>query len=242
MSEALRRHKYAFGRILIPAGRILSTEFSEAYVYLTGPHVELLRNLLDYANRQSTFVDAYYDGYYLSPDDTDWDSILAIVAELELMLMGTVIGYYDAYVCVRDKKAVTVDGGSFTQGAWRTRDINDEHADIKGIASIASNQITLAAGTYRCVIVSSAYRVNRNQLRLYNVSDTASLLVGQSHYQNASVAVAGLSMLFGRFTLADTKVLEVQHNCETTKTGDGFGVSANFGDEIYTTAEFWREV
>ena len=80
MSDPLRRHKYAFNRILIPAGRVLSPEFNAMYVLLTGSHVELLRNLVAYATRETTFVDEYHDGYYLSPDTTDWDSLRAIVA------------------------------------------------------------------------------------------------------------------------------------------------------------------
>ena len=139
MSDPLRRHKYAFNRILIPAARILSPEFNAAYVLLTGSHVEILRNLLDYANRETTFVDAYHDGYYISPDSDDWDDIRAIVADLEEVLMGTVLGPYDAYVYVRDLKPTRTHGGTFTQAIWLTRDINEEVEDDGDICSIASN-------------------------------------------------------------------------------------------------------
>lgn len=88
MSDPLRRHKYAVNRILIPAARILSPEFNALYVLLSGSHVEILRNLLDYANRRETFVGEYATGHYFDPGDNDWDSIQAIVAELEEILMG----------------------------------------------------------------------------------------------------------------------------------------------------------
>jgi len=151
-------------------------------------------------------------------------------------------GLYDAYVCVRDVKASGTDGGTFTLGAWRTRDINDEQADTANICSIAANQITLAAGTYRCLILCPANRVAGHQAQLYNVSDTAVVLVGQSSYCGSAVAVVTMSSVTGRFTLAAEKVLEVRHRCVETKATEGFGAARSFGDEIYTIAEFWREV
>lgn len=241
MADPLRRHKYAFNRILIPAARILSPEFNAVYIFLTGSHVEILRNLLDYANRENTFVDEYHDGYYLSPDATDWDSIGAIVAELELMLMGTVLGFYDAYVCVRDVKAQNMNGGTFTVGAWRTRDINNEQADAQGICSISTNQIVLAPGTYRCIISAPAYRVGYHQLRLYNVSDSGLLLTGTSEQSWATDSCVTRSLVVGRFTVGDSKSLEIQHQCYATCANEGFGRSNNFGEEVYAVAEFWRE-
>lgn len=150
--------------------------------------------------------------------------------------------FYSAYVCVRDKKASTTNGGTFTSGAWRTRDLNEEQADAAGIASIATNQITLAAGTYRCIISSAANLVARHQLRLQNITDTATLLVGHTAYVHVATVVTGFAHLRGRFTIAAEKVLEVQHRSDATHLNTGFGGPCNFTDEIYTIAEFWREV
>ncbi len=150
-------------------------------------------------------------------------------------------GFYDAYVCVRDKKVQGTQGGTFTQGAWRTRDLNDEHADTAGIAVIGSNQITLAAGTYRTFISSSCFRANNHQLRLYNISDSTVLLLGQSGSTDPAITVNDRTAIQGRFTLVTERVLEVQHQCSTTTADYGFGLRSNFTDEIYTVAEFWRE-
>lgn len=242
MPDILRRHKYALNRILIPAARILSPEFNAVYVLLTGSHVELLRNLLDYANRETTFVDEYHDDYYTTPDSTDWDLLQLIIAELEHTLMAIDVGFYDAYVSLRDQKAQNIAAGTFTSGAWRTRDINDEQADAKGICTISSNQITLAPGTYRCLISCPAFGVNRHQTRLQNVSDAATLLTGSSEYTRATDYVANRSFVSGLFALADTKVLEVQHRCETTRATNGLGIQSNFTDEVYTLVELWREL
>lgn len=241
MPDVLKRHKYAVNRILIPAARILSPEFNAAYLYFTGSHIELMRNLLDYANRETTFVDEYHEGYYYSPNDSDWDSLRAIVAELEEILMLVHMGYYNAYVCVRDKKTPGTGGGTFTLGAWRTRDVNDEQADAGNICSIASNQITLEPGTYRCVISCPALAVNNHQARLQNISDTLTLLYGSCEYARASTVVQSRSFVVGRFTLANAKTLEIQHRCTATTPTNGFGNTCSFTEEIYTLAEFWRE-
>jgi len=148
---------------------------------------------------------------------------------------------YDAYVCVRDKKALGTDGGTFTSGAWRTRDITDEQADTAGICSIDSNQITLAAGTYRCSISCPAWFVQKHKARLYNITDSAVLLVGTSEYTQDNSYHVTRSFIVGRFTLAAAKALEVQHRCVVTRANEGFGLNCSMGDEIYTVAEFFRE-
>ncbi len=149
---------------------------------------------------------------------------------------------YDAYVCVRDKKPQDTHGGTFTSGAWQTRDLNDEQADTKDICTLAANQITLPAGTYRCLVSAPAVKVNRHQLRLYNVSDAAILIVGTSQYSTDATWTSTPSVVAGRFTLTAEKTLEVQHRCDTTFADAGFGLSCNWTREIYTLAEFWREI
>lgn len=150
-------------------------------------------------------------------------------------------GFYDAYVCVRDKKPQNTDGGTFTSGAWRTRVINDEQADTANICTIFGNQITLAAGTYQCLISCPALEVAQHQTRLYNITDAAVLLVGTSEYAAVAGAVGNRSFIVGQFTVAAGKALEIQHYCNATKATNGFGARNNRTDEIYTVAVFQRE-
>lgn len=146
------------------------------------------------------------------------------------------------YILLRDEKAAGTDGGSFTAGAWQTRELNTKVVDVGSYAALSANQITLPAGTYRCRIQCPAYAVNKHQARLYNVTNAAVLLLGSSQ-RNASASALFVvpSIIAGRFTLATTKVLEVQHRCETTQAGSGLGQSSGFDTEIYTIAEFWKE-
>ena len=50
------------------------------------------------------------------------------------------------------------NGGTFTSGAFRTRDSNTEVADPDNIVSISSNQFTLGAGNYLIEASAPAYK------------------------------------------------------------------------------------
>jgi hypothetical protein len=149
--------------------------------------------------------------------------------------------YSRDYILIRDEKTQNTSGGDFTSGDWRTRTLNTEVYDTGNHASISSNQITLAAGTYEFEISCPAHHVSRHQARLYNITDGAAIAYGTSEFQNAATTTSATrSFIKGRFTIAAPKVLEVQHRCETTFSTYGFGVESNFGTEVYTVAEFWK--
>ena len=148
------------------------------------------------------------------------------------------------YILFRDEKTQNTAGGGFSSGAWQTRDLTVESADPGGHASLSSNQITLAAGTYRVRISCPAFNVTSHQARLQDITNTATLIVGTTEYAegaNATTRDATRSFIDGRITLAGSTVLEVQHRCTVTKTTNGFGVPANLSTEVYTVAEFIRE-
>lgn len=98
MSEAERRRTYTESRVLMSSVAVLNPTFSDGALYFTGAQVEIMRNLVQYANRIESYVAEYESGYYLTPDNDDWDDIQAIVADLEETLMGnpnTLWGYND---------------------------------------------------------------------------------------------------------------------------------------------------
>lgn len=144
------------------------------------------------------------------------------------------------YILIVDRKATNVDGGTFTSGAMRTRDLNTELSDAGGHAALSANQITLAAGTYRFNIIAPSRSVVENIGRLQNITDATTIETSTSQ---RSASPNSFINIRGRFTIADAKVLEVQHQCDTTQATTGFGVSANLGglSETYTVVEFWKE-
>ncbi|GAG80732.1 unnamed protein product, partial [marine sediment metagenome] len=101
MVDVLRKHVAPQYRVLVDAKAFLNTQINAAVLYFTPGQIELMRNMMQYANRRTTWVSDYYIGYYLSPDDTDWNLIQAEVADLEDTLMGNnnvLFGYNDRIV------------------------------------------------------------------------------------------------------------------------------------------------
>lgn len=146
------------------------------------------------------------------------------------------------YIVIEHRQNNNVAGGTFTSGAWQTRPLTDEVVDTGNNVSIASNQMTLDAGTYRIRVWATCYNVLRNQMRLYNITDAAVIIVGATGYTGAQTTPNFLS---GRFTLAAQKILEIQHQCQQTATTQGFGVEAGSSftvdHETYLNAELIRE-
>lgn len=142
------------------------------------------------------------------------------------------------YVLLQDQKTQNTDGGTFTSGAWQTRTINTEVSDTGGVCSIASNQITLAAGTYEYEISAPGFLVNSHQAKLYNVTDAADVAFGTSEYSGTGSFATSRSVIKGRMTISASKVFEIRHRCGSTKATNGFGEKSNVAVEIYTIAEF----
>lgn len=146
------------------------------------------------------------------------------------------------YIEIRDEKAANSAGGGFTSGAWQTRTLNTESSDAGNNASLSSNQITLAAGTYVCDIICPAAFCNAHKALLYNVTDAADVLIGTSEWSGTGATIQTSSHITGRFTIAASKALEVRHRCGTTRATDGFGIPSNLDSktEVYTVARFWK--
>ena len=138
----------------------------------------------------------------------------------------------------RDEKTSGTNGGTFTSGAWRTRDINATQVNAITGASIASNRITLPAGTFYVEIAAPAFAVDQNQVRLQNITDTSTTITGQNAY--FSSAVAGIAIATGQFTIASSKTFEVQHQSNGTRASDGFGAQNGFGTQVYTTVSITK--
>lgn len=161
-----------------------------------------------------------------------------------LQLVENIKYLYNAlerYVCVVDSKVAGTAGGTFNTGAWRTRDLTSILSDDGSLASLAANQITLAAGDYRCIISCPAWACQSHQSRLYNITGAAVLLEGTSERShNAADYAVTRSFIVGSFSLAAATVLEVQHACQASSAGSGFGRATSLStNEIYTVAEFF---
>ena len=166
---------------------------------------------------------------------------MTVTAPVETISVTTIL--YSAYVLARDQKVQGISGGTFTSGAWRTRTLTNLVADTGGNASLAANQITLLAGTYRVLASAPAFKVERHQLRLQDITGGTTLVLGQAAFSKSTGDFAATpALLSGHFTLGATTVLELQHRCETTLATNGMGIACNFDTEIYAVIELFKEV
>lgn len=145
----------------------------------------------------------------------------------------------NAYAIINDTKSSGVSGGTFTNGAWQTRDLNTEVYDASNIVTISSNQFTLAAGTYIIEWSAPGSQVDRHASRLFNITDTA---VTQPGGVSVAPATSGQNASIGAWagTISGTKVFEIQHQCQTTRSSEGFGNAA--GTSFTVTNEIYTQV
>ncbi|MGW8179738.1 MAG: hypothetical protein ACWGQW_13415, partial [bacterium] len=88
MSEdAWRIKRYYRPRVLIPVSDIESTTLPDGLYWLTGAQIGVLRTLLQYCDRRSTWVSEYREIDYLAPDTDQWDAVQLFLGDLEGALM-----------------------------------------------------------------------------------------------------------------------------------------------------------
>ena len=118
--------------------------------------------------------------------------------------------------------AHNVGGGDLTSGAFRTRPLNTE-VDPDSIVTLSSNQFTLVAGTYTIDWTCDAYKVDHHVSQVYDITNSATLILGNSSYSASTDAIGGVSYGHHIFTITSTTTYELQHRCSTTKTSNGMG-------------------
>ena len=159
-------------------------------------------------------------------------------------------GLFSAYAIICDQKTAGTAGGTFTQDAWQTRELNTELADPSSIVTISSNQFTLGAGNYLVKWSAPAVQVDRHQTRFFDHTGAAALGTGTS--ENAETTMTGYpaednkisNRSIGRIRLtpSGSNVYSIEHYCTVTNATDGFGIAANFGrPETYTIVEIYKE-
>lgn len=190
-------------------------------------------------------TNASHDVILKPGSDVTADRTVTIVtgdADRTLDLTASTTGKFEsALLHVADEKTTGTNGGASTSGTWSTRTLNTVRTNEIASASLSSNQISLPAGTYYIEARAPAAVSSGHKARLYNVTDAAAVLYGSSAFVGTSSATTTDSFIVGRFTLAGTKSLRIEHNVNAQDATQGFGkaVSASVA-EIYTEAMIWK--
>jgi len=154
-------------------------------------------------------------------------------------------GLFSSYSILTDEKTASTAGGTFTSGAWRTRDLQNEVYDGIGI-TFSTNEFILPTGNYLIQWSAPAYSVNLHQSRLYDVTGTAIIEYGSTAMATSLLghyADVGFTRSFGsaRVTPSGTNNYKIEHHCEDTYASEGFGHAGGFAVEVYTVVEIFKE-
>lgn len=206
----------------------------ESVWYVSGSTVRLYYNI---ENTIGYLVDS--GGLSALIDDTKGDGDTANTWSADkvydqLALKQNTLGVMIVY----DQKAQNTAGGTFTSGAWQTRTLNTVQSNSITGASLASNQITLPAGTYLIEGSAPAATVNLHQAGFYNVTDGTFSIIGTT--ERAGTSDVTRSFFSGVITIAGTKVFDIRHRCQITCGTYGFGYAGNFAVEIYTMVKITK--
>ena len=154
-------------------------------------------------------------------------------------------GLFTSYAVIEDQKGAGANGGTFTSGAWRTRDLNTEIFDPDNIVSISSNQFTLQAGNYFIEASAPAYHVDRHQAALYDITADNFHSLGTNEYAKGDAGTGSRSIVIARVSISSANVYEIRHRCQTTFATYGFGVfigtSQWITDNNYTYVKIFKE-
>lgn len=168
-----------------------------------------------------------------------------VIAAGALLVPGGIQGPASSsfYALYQHVLADGTSAGDFSSGAWRTVPLNTEQIDTGSVGTIAANQVSLIAGTYRCRWRSYGYQVDGFQSRLWNVTDAALIALGSVAKAAAADTTMAVSIGETRFTLAAAKTIEIDAKCTTTKLASGFGIAASMGlGEVYASLELSKEI
>ena len=142
----------------------------------------------------------------------------------------------------QDRRRSRSNGGTFLSRGQRGRTLNTVITNNITGASLASNKITLPAGTYYCEGSAPAYGVGSHRTRLYDFNSSTELVLGIPVGVSSSSGNNTLSHFSGLFTLSGTGLLEVQHFCQSSRSSIGFGFpqAPDASSEIFADIKIWK--
>ena len=148
---------------------------------------------------------------------------------------------FNFYLHVRDRKAQGTVGGSTGTNAWATRDLNALENNTLTGASLASNRITLPAGTYLIKASVPAFGCNAFRAALYDYTNSAYLKYGSTAFAAHAYNVMATSNIFEKITLASPTTIELRMWSEAADS-QGMGIPSNTAgaQEIYSEVYIWK--
>ncbi len=159
---------------------------------------------------------------------------------ISIISNGTSLKIYQSSVIptvwlVTDVKSSGTNGGASVSGTWTRRDLNTLSGSSLNNVTLASNQLTITAGTYHIQAHAPALNAGGgHRIKLRNITDSTDTLIGSTANTNSATTQTD-AWLEGFFTITSSKVFEIQHIVSFgSSSGFGIGVPPFGISEIYT--------
>ena len=159
---------------------------------------------------------------------------------LEASQLNGVVDNFSDIAIFNETQAAYTTGGTFTTGAWETRVLNTTVVNNIASCTLATNAVSLPAGTYYMVATAPAFQVNNHQLRIFNSTDSTEAALGCQLYNYSNVEATTAAEVKGVVTITGTKSFVVEHRCSVTKASQGFGTTMIWGNAVFATFEIRR--
>lgn len=189
-----------------------------------------------------TYFDTLYQVILVSGTNIKTINSTSLLGSGDIAISGS--GLSLEMLHVRDEKTSGTSGGSSSATTQNVRTLNTVVVNTLTGASLSSNQITLAAGTYRVFASAETHESSGNRLRLRNITDGVTVASGvNSHSGTAGASMPNTAAILGyRFTISGTKVFELQHYTVAAKATIGLGIAVSSGEvEIYADVKIFKE-
>lgn len=142
---------------------------------------------------------------------------------------------------LQDVKSNGVHGGTISCPGWNIRTLNTLISSTTDTSvTLSSNQITLQPGKYFIKASAPAYQCGTHKIRLYNVTNNSTELVGTSECTHndgllSNVKIQTRSYIEGFITINIPHVYQIEHASTASEPTTGLGIASNIGvNEIYT--------
>ncbi|MEI2386030.1 hypothetical protein [Breoghania sp. JC706] len=148
----------------------------------------------------------------------------------------------DAVLWVRDERPSGEGGSPPVTQDWFARTLQTIEANNIAGASLNADQITLPAGTYTIQASAQVLATQHSRLRLYNVTENASLVEGPMVYARESYSHQIDQHLMGRFVLSAPATLELQQIVARNPGSAGLGLADPWSQATVFAEAFIRRI
>ena len=139
---------------------------------------------------------------------------------------------------IRDEKATNTASQLLPAATWNIRELQTTDVNTLTGASLATNVITLPEGTFDVDGLTKAYRSNGTKARLYDITNSATLVVSTVDGSHSSYYTGVDLHLIGRITVASGGITcRLEHHVQTY-SGGGVPALATSESSIYSYIKF----